>query len=216
MCLKFHNVFLLFQLYVVSCLLRGLVAQMVNNPPAMLETWIWSVGLKIPWRWAWEPTPVFLPGESPRTEEPGGLQSMGSQRVGHDWPIKYSELFFFFKSLTFTHMFTIFRALLSFGILFPSGIFLFPEVLTLVFIVMVVMLYHWWNFFQLLYVWKNTLKYIFARYRNLDQNLFFFFSVSFPRSITILHHCHLIAFFQCEICYPYFTILKLFFSSGCF
>ena len=29
-------------------------------------------------------TPVFLPGESPWTEEPGGLQSMGSQRVGHD------------------------------------------------------------------------------------------------------------------------------------
>ena len=27
---------------------------------------------------------VFLPGESPRTEEPGGLQSVGSQRVGHD------------------------------------------------------------------------------------------------------------------------------------
>ena len=31
-----------------------------------------------------EPTLVFLPGESPWTEEPGGLQSMGSQRVGHD------------------------------------------------------------------------------------------------------------------------------------
>ena len=27
---------------------------------------------------------VFLPGESPWTEEPGRLQSMGSQRVGHD------------------------------------------------------------------------------------------------------------------------------------
>ena len=29
--------------------------------------------------------PVFLPGESPGTEKPGGLQSMGSQRVGQDW-----------------------------------------------------------------------------------------------------------------------------------
>ena len=28
-------------------------------------------------------TPVFLPGESLRTEEPGELQFMGSQRVGH-------------------------------------------------------------------------------------------------------------------------------------
>ena len=39
---------------------------------------------KIPWRRAWQPTPVFLPGESPWTEEPGELQYMGSQRVGHD------------------------------------------------------------------------------------------------------------------------------------
>ena len=34
---------------------------------------------KTPWRRAWQPTPVFLPGESPWTEEPGGLQSTGSQ-----------------------------------------------------------------------------------------------------------------------------------------
>ena len=33
---------------------------------------------KIPWR-AWQPTPVFLPGESPWTEESSRLQSMGSQ-----------------------------------------------------------------------------------------------------------------------------------------
>ena len=39
---------------------------------------------KFPWKRAWQPTPVFLPGESPWTEEPGGLQSMGSQRVRHD------------------------------------------------------------------------------------------------------------------------------------
>ena len=39
----------------------------------------------------WQPPPVFLPGESPRTEEPGGLQSMGSQRVGHDRVTKHSS-----------------------------------------------------------------------------------------------------------------------------
>ena len=47
---------------------------------------------KIPWRKAWQPTPVFLPGESPWTEEPGGLQSVGLQRVGHDWATKHSDL----------------------------------------------------------------------------------------------------------------------------
>ena len=39
---------------------------------------------KIRWSRKWQPTPVFLPGESPWTEEPDGLQSMESPRVGHD------------------------------------------------------------------------------------------------------------------------------------
>ena len=33
------------------------------------------------WRRKWQPTPVLLPRESPRTEKPGGLQSMGLHRV---------------------------------------------------------------------------------------------------------------------------------------
>ena len=62
------------------------MAHMVKNLPAMQETWVWHPGLgRSPWRSAWQPTPVFLPGESPWTEEPGRLQSMGSQWVGHDW-----------------------------------------------------------------------------------------------------------------------------------
>ena len=65
-------------------------AQMVKNPPAVREIWVWSRAGKILWRRAWQPTPVFLPGESPWTEEPGGLWSMGSQRAGHDWATKHS------------------------------------------------------------------------------------------------------------------------------
>ena len=61
-----------------------LVAQMVKNSPAMWETWVQSWAGKIPWRRKWQPTPVFLPGESPWTEKPGGLQSIGLQRVRHD------------------------------------------------------------------------------------------------------------------------------------
>ena len=37
-----------------------------------------------PGTWEWQPTPVFLPGRILWTEEPGGLQFMGSQRVRHD------------------------------------------------------------------------------------------------------------------------------------
>ena len=68
----------------------SLVAQMMKNSPATRETWIWSLGWEVPWRRAWQPTPVFLPGESPQAEEPGRLQSMGLQRVRHDWVTKHS------------------------------------------------------------------------------------------------------------------------------
>ena len=44
----------------------------------------------------WQPTPVFLPGKSHGQEEPGGLQSMVSQRVRHDWA---TDTFFFLSSL---------------------------------------------------------------------------------------------------------------------
>ena len=39
---------------------------------------------KIPWRRTWQPTPGFLPAESPWTEEPGGLRSKELQRVGRE------------------------------------------------------------------------------------------------------------------------------------
>ena len=56
----------------------SLMVQLVKNPPTMWETLVYfSVG-KIPWRRAWQPTLVFLPGESPWTEESGWPQSTGS------------------------------------------------------------------------------------------------------------------------------------------
>ena len=48
------------------------------------ETWVQSLRQEGPLEEKWQPTPVFLLGESPWTEEPGGQQSMGLQRVGHD------------------------------------------------------------------------------------------------------------------------------------
>ena len=57
-----------------------MVAQTVKNLPAVQEIRFNSWVRKI-WKREWQPTPVFLPGEWIR--EPGGLQSRGSQRVGH-------------------------------------------------------------------------------------------------------------------------------------
>ena len=68
----------------------SLVAQLVKNLSAMwrpgFELWL----RKIPWRRKWQHTPLFLPGESPWTEKPGGLQPMGSQRARHEWVTKHS------------------------------------------------------------------------------------------------------------------------------
>ena len=67
----------------------SLVAQMVKNSPAIgrpqFNPWVG----KILWRNVWQPTPIFLPGESPWTEEPGRLQAVGSQTVRHDWTTKH-------------------------------------------------------------------------------------------------------------------------------
>ena len=49
------------------------VTQLVKNMPAMWESWVRFLGWEDPWRRAWQPTPVSLPGESPWTEEPGRL-----------------------------------------------------------------------------------------------------------------------------------------------
>ena len=60
------------------------VALVVKNLPAhardLRDKHSFSVWVrKIPWNKAWQPTLVFLPGESPWTEEPGRLQYMASQ-----------------------------------------------------------------------------------------------------------------------------------------
>ena len=74
--------------YVQLC--SSWVVQMVKNLPAMPETWVQSLGWEDSLGEGMATTPVLLPGESPWTEEPGGLQSMALQRVGHDWAVKSS------------------------------------------------------------------------------------------------------------------------------
>ena len=73
------------------CLRAPLVAQIVKNPPAMRETWIRSLGWEDPLEEGTTThSPVFLPGESPQTEEPARLQSIGLQKVRYDWVTKHS------------------------------------------------------------------------------------------------------------------------------
>ena len=49
------------------------------------ETWVWSLGQEDPLEEGITPHSSIFAWRIPGTEEPGGLQSTGSQRVGHDW-----------------------------------------------------------------------------------------------------------------------------------
>ena len=65
-------------------MIGSLVAQMINSLPAMWETWVQSLGWEDPLEKEMATHSSTLAWRIPWTEEPGGLQSMGSQRVEHD------------------------------------------------------------------------------------------------------------------------------------
>ena len=60
------------------------MAQRLNCLPGMQETWVRSLGLEDPLEEEMATHSSTLAWRIPWREEPGGLQSMGSQRVGHD------------------------------------------------------------------------------------------------------------------------------------
>ena len=60
------------------------VAQMVKNLPAIQETWVQSLGWEDSLEEGMATHSSILAWRIPGTEEPGGLPSMGSHRVGHD------------------------------------------------------------------------------------------------------------------------------------
>ena len=62
----------------------SLVAQMVKNLPVMQETWVQSLGWEDPLEKGQGTHSSILAWRISWTEEPGGLQSMGLQRVRHD------------------------------------------------------------------------------------------------------------------------------------
>jgi len=61
-----------------------LVAQMVKNLPAMQETWVQFLGLEDPLGKGMVTDSSILAWRTPWAEKPGGLQSMGLQRVRQD------------------------------------------------------------------------------------------------------------------------------------
>ena len=66
------------------CPLASLVAQIVKDLPVMQETWVQSLGWEDSLENGMATHSSILAWGSPWTEESGRLQSVGSQRVGHD------------------------------------------------------------------------------------------------------------------------------------
>ena len=66
------------------CTQASLVAQLVKNPPVMQETWVRSLGWEDPLEKGKAAHSSILAWRIPWTEEPGGLQPVGSQRIRHN------------------------------------------------------------------------------------------------------------------------------------
>ena len=84
--LNMQNLFLMgvfkgsccFQHFCASKLWASLMAQTIKNLPSMPETRVQSLGQEDPWRREWATHSSVLAWRMPWTDEPGGLQSMGS------------------------------------------------------------------------------------------------------------------------------------------
>ena len=63
--------------------MTSLVAQMIKHLPTIQETWIRSLGREVPLEKEMATHSSTLAWKIPWMEKPGGLQSLGSQRVGH-------------------------------------------------------------------------------------------------------------------------------------
>ena len=81
-------------------ILTSLVAQTIKHLPAMRETRVQFLGWEDLLEKEMATHSSILAWRIPRTEEPGRLQSMGSQRVGHDWATSLTH------SLTHTYICT--------------------------------------------------------------------------------------------------------------
>ena len=66
------------------------MAQRVKRVPAMQETWVRSLGQEDPLEKEMATHSSTLAWKIPWTEEPGRLQSMGSQRVGRDFTFTFT------------------------------------------------------------------------------------------------------------------------------
>ena len=76
------NTYIYIYIYVCS-----FIYMLLLRNSQMFCNW-WSTVLWNPWRRKWQPTPMFLPGESHGQRSPAGYSPCGLHRVGHNWSDK--------------------------------------------------------------------------------------------------------------------------------
>ena len=80
-------------------------AQPIKNPPAMWETGFNPWVGKIPWSWAWQPTPVFLSRESHGQRRLAGYSPWGHKESDMTWRTKHKYIYVYTHTHTHTHSF---------------------------------------------------------------------------------------------------------------
>ena len=114
----------------------------------MQETWVPSLGQDDSLEQEMAPHSGILAWRIPWTEEPGGLQSMGLQRVGHDWVTN-----------TFQYSFMTFCISVVLAVISTLSFFI---------------LFIWFSFFFSWWAWLKVYQFFLIFFFFLDCNLFFF------------------------------------------
>ena len=108
------------------------LAQWVKNPPAVQEIWVWSLGQEDALKEGMATHSSILAWRLPWTEEPGRLQSIGSQRAGHNWSNLACTLYVYTEFSRSTYACVISthgkRLLLQMALQLPSSQCYFPSI----------------------------------------------------------------------------------------
>ena len=88
-------------------------AQPIKNPPAMRETGFNPWVGKIPWSWAWQPTPVFLSRESHGQRRLAGYSPWGHKESDMTWVTKHKHIYVYTHTHTDIHTHILFCYSLS-------------------------------------------------------------------------------------------------------
>ena len=158
--------------------MTSLVAQTVKNLLAMHETWVWFLGQEDPLEKQIATHSSILAWRISWAKEPCRLQSMGLQRVGHDWvnnTFTFHQIYFEFTEITMSFFF-----LKSLNIVIqwitlnktpiPGKIQHYHEIYLLGFLISLFKFWHLWSLMRLVCKFPLYLiKYLYECYATLKK-----------------------------------------------